>query len=74
MKKTLVEIKSISGVKEVRVDTTNVHTLRKDLRKHNAELSEVQMNRFLEQGVGTHFDMDEHTYEFSVGYQVKKLG
>lgn len=73
MKQTLVEVKSLTGVQHFRVDATDVNTLRADLRKHNAELSFVQMEKFLSQGIGTHFDMDEVTYKFSVGYSVRKV-
>lgn len=74
MKQTLVEVKSLKGVQHFRVDASNVNTLRADLRSHGAELSHVQLEKFLAQGVGTHFDMDSVTYKFSVGYSVKKVG
>lgn len=73
MKQTLVEVKSLKGVQHFRVDATDVNTLRSDLRKNNAELSFVQMEKFLSEGVGTHFDMDEVTFRFSVGYSVRKV-
>jgi len=74
MNHTLVEVKKEKGgVVQFEVDATNEHTLRADLRKHDAELSFVQAQKFLKEGHGVHFDLDEKTRRFSLGYLISKV-
>jgi hypothetical protein len=74
MNSTIVQVDNQKGlVRTVSVDSTNEHTLRADLRKFDAELSFVQAQKFLKEGHGVHFDLDEKTHRFSVGYVVSKL-
>jgi len=71
---TLIQVKNAKGeITKLEVNAASIETLRKDLRFHNAELSYVQAQRFLNNGVGVHFDFDRKNFSFSVGYMVSRV-